>query len=170
MSLTSLALVILICLIGGGIALFADNLGRNLGKKRLRLGRLRPRKTAQVFTFLAGAVIPLLSIAAVMWLSQDVRKWFAEGPAVVDERNQLLKDVGDLRTQRTSLEKQRETQLAEIEKGTKLLADLRKRLKDSDAKLAASQAKVQYLSAKAAVLTRRAASLESKAVLLGRQV
>src|SRR5688572_7034349 len=149
MSLTSFALVILICLIGGGIALFADNLGRNLGKKRLKRRGLRPRKAAELFTFLAGVVIPLLSIGAVMWLSADVRKWFAEGPAVVDERNQLLKDVGDLKTQRTALEKQRETQLAEIEKGTKLLTELRKRLKDSDTKLATSQARVQELSAKA---------------------
>lgn len=170
MSLTSFALVILICLIGGGIALFADNLGRNLGKKRLKLGRLRPRKTAQLFTFLAGFVIPLLSIAAVMWLSADVRKWFAEGPAVVDERNQLLKDVGDLRTQSSALEKQRETQLAEIEKGTRLLTDLRKRLKDSEVKLAASQARVQDLTAKAAALIRRSAALESKAALLSSQV
>lgn len=170
MSFTSFALVILICLIGGGIALFADNLGRTLGKKRLKLGRLRPRKTAQLFTFMAGAVIPLLSIAAVMYLSADVRKWFAEGPAVVDERNQLLKDVGDLRTQRTALEKQRETQLAEIAKGTKLLTDLRKRLKDSEGRLAASQAKVQELSARAVNLTRRAAALESKAAALSAQV
>lgn len=170
MSLTSLALVILICLIGGGIALLADNLGRTLGKKRLTMLRLRPRRTAQVMTFMAGAVIPLLSIGAVMWLSQDVRKWFSEGPAVVDERNQLLKDVGDLKTQRASLEKQRETQLAEIEKGTKLLANLRQRLKESEGKLAASEAKVKELSAETASLVRRASLLESKASMLASKV
>jgi uncharacterized protein (DUF3084 family) len=162
--------LILVCLVGGGIAVFADNLGRTLGKKRLSLMKLRPRKTAQVITFMAGAIIPLLTVGAVMWTSRDVRRWFAEGPGVIDERDRLLSDVGGLRSQRAQLEKLRQEQLEEIKRGSAQLAALERQLADSKKRYAESQAKVASLTGRVASLSRQAQALTARAKKLTEDV
>src|SRR5215216_132696 len=96
MDVFGVGFLLLACLVGGLIAVFADNLGRTLGKKRLTFMKMRPRRTAQVFTFAAGALIPLMTAAAIMWSSEGVRRWFIEGPGVIVQRDQLRRDVNKL--------------------------------------------------------------------------
>lgn len=98
MDLTSFAFIaIIVLVVGPVIAYTADNLGRTLGKKRLRLGRLRPRHTATLFTVLAGAVIPLITVLIVAAVSADVRKWIAEGRQAIQQRDEALQQRNEAR-------------------------------------------------------------------------
>jgi uncharacterized protein (DUF3084 family) len=81
--LVTIGFLALIALVSGGIAYFADWLGRKLGKKRLRLGRLRPRHTAALGVVSSGILISLFTIGLVYALSSDVRQWIREGPAAI---------------------------------------------------------------------------------------
>ena len=167
MNVFGFGFLILVSLIGGLIAIFADNLGRTLGKKRLSLMKLRPRKTAQVITFVAGAVIPLLSIGAVMWLSEGVRRWFVEGPRVIDERDRALGDIKRLSLEinqnenrikdqtRNITQKERELgsvgeRLAKAQETLKnysdQIASLTSQVKRASARLASLQGQVQRLT------------------------
>src|SRR5690349_6355086 len=97
MDVFGIGFVLVICVLSGIVAVVADNLGRTLGKKRLsvksRFIKLRPRRTAQLFTFGAGVIIPLLTLVSVMLLSADVRQWFAEGPDLIRQRDVLTEEV-----------------------------------------------------------------------------
>ncbi len=83
MDLTSSWVLLLVVVLGGVIALYADRLGRNLGKKRLKLGSLRPRKTAEIIVFAAGMLTPFIAILAIMAISAEARQWIARGYGAV---------------------------------------------------------------------------------------
>ena len=55
----------MLALMGGVIGLLADVVGKKLGKKRLSIGGLRPKHTAQLGTFLLGFVISMVTQLAV---------------------------------------------------------------------------------------------------------
>jgi uncharacterized protein (DUF3084 family) len=85
MDRTSLLFLILVIVLGGFIALYADRFGRELGKKRLRLAGLRPRRTAEIIVFSAGVLAPLLAILVLMAASAEARLWIAKGYRAVQE-------------------------------------------------------------------------------------
>lgn len=130
MDRTSLIFLILVVVLGGFIALYADRFGRELGKKRLRLGKLRPRRTAEIIVFTAGVFAPLLAILVLVLVSAEARHWIQRGyKAVQDARNaeearkraigqydliltksrQLESQIKDLEAQQEDIRRQSET-------------------------------------------------------------
>lgn len=177
MNVFGFGFLILASLLGGLIAVLADNLGRTLGKKRLSIMKMRPRKTAQVFTFGAGALIPLLSVGAVFILSADVRRWFAEGPRVVEERDRLSNEVKalDLARDRLDGEIQRlqasakglSTEVASLKTE---LATNQKKLVENEKLLSSSQRRVAEGQARVRALDRRIDTLDRQIELTAKQL
>ncbi|MBI1756240.1 MAG: DUF3084 domain-containing protein [Fimbriimonas ginsengisoli] len=139
MNLTSLALLFLMVGLGGLIAFLADRLGRNLGKRRLSFLGLRPRRTAELLTTLAGALIPLLTFGAILVASSEVRIWLREGPAVIAERDRLNAERRQLDAELAQRERLRREADAK-------LVGLRERLVRSNAEIEASSRKVAALA------------------------
>lgn len=84
-----LLFLILIVLVSGGIGVLADILGRKIGKRRIVFGRLRPKHTARLGTFLAGILTSTLTIVVVFAISAPVRKWIVEGTQIVNRYERL---------------------------------------------------------------------------------
>lgn len=99
MDFTSFWFLLIMVVVGGVIAVLADNLGRKLGKSRLRVGKLRPRHTAMLFTAITGAVVTLITILLVATLSAEVRQWIIDGREAVKKSQVLISQYGDLKTQ-----------------------------------------------------------------------
>lgn len=110
MDLVGIGFVLLFAVLGAIIAYGGDVLGRNIGKKRRTLWRLRPRHTAALMTAAAGFMIPILTVVVVAALSQDVRQWLTEGRRAIEERNRLLVEVGQTRDELKGLSAQRDDQ------------------------------------------------------------
>lgn len=162
MNVFGFGFLLMASLVGGLIAVFADNLGRTLGKKRLTFLKMRPRRTAQVFTFTAGALIPLLSVGAVFFLSADVRRWFAEGPQVVEERDRLSGEVKELGTTREQLNAEI-ARMQESAKGlTTQISDLRGQLSENQKRLADLTKRKAEVEARVTSLNIRIRSLDAK--------
>ena len=85
--------VIFMVVVGGAVAAAGDAIGRNLGKKRLRIGHLRPKHTAILGTFLAGMLGTLVTVALLAALSKDVRVWLLEGEKAKQELAGLKGDL-----------------------------------------------------------------------------
>ncbi|HLJ54641.1 MAG TPA: DUF3084 domain-containing protein [Chthonomonadaceae bacterium] len=79
--LSMLALV----LTGGFISYYGDLQGRKWGKKRVSWFGLRPKHTAILITSLSGAVIALLSVAAVLVVAPEVRAVVLQGERAINE-------------------------------------------------------------------------------------
>jgi len=112
--LLPIGVFILIVLASGGIAVFADWLGRKLGKKRLTVFRLRPKTTAQLGTFMSGIIISGVTILVLAAVSSDVRQWIVEGRRALAQRDQLVKEIAGVQAELKSGEQKRDVQVAQI--------------------------------------------------------
>lgn len=128
MDLVSFYFLALIVVVSGGSAYFADWLGRKLGKKRLWIGRLRPRHTAALFVILSGMLISLITITLVATVSSDVRTWLAEGRRAAAEVVSLRNEVGALKSEKTRAESINAALLATLSTRQKLLTTASKTL------------------------------------------
>lgn len=66
-------LILALLVLGGVLSTLGDRLGSRVGKARLSLFNLRPRKTAVVITALTGALISAISLGLMLLVSQRLR-------------------------------------------------------------------------------------------------
>jgi uncharacterized protein (DUF3084 family) len=74
MTTATVILILAILLLGGVIATVGDRLGTRVGKARLSLFNLRPRKTATLVTILTGTIISATTFGLLFALSGELRK------------------------------------------------------------------------------------------------
>lgn len=98
MDFTSFWFLLIMVFVGGLVAVLADNLGRKLGKSRLRVGKLRPRHTAMLFTAITGAAVTLITILLVATLSAEVRQWIIKGREAVKENQRSVEENKRIRS------------------------------------------------------------------------
>ncbi|MEP0765038.1 MAG: DUF3084 domain-containing protein [Fimbriimonadia bacterium] len=112
-------------LICGLIAYMGDALGRRMGKKRLTVFGLRPKRTAVLVTTLTGCFIFTVTLGSVITLSKEHREWVLRG----------VETVRDLETRKAEL-REKTTELrrltTELEQTTEELDNLRAAIRDAN--------------------------------------
>lgn len=101
---TSILFVSLMVILTGGMAYAGDVLGRYLGKKRITLGKMRPKHTAALITAMAGSFGALLVVLILMGVSEPVRVWILSGNQAREELISAQKDLTALKGQTKDLE------------------------------------------------------------------
>ncbi|NEQ25285.1 MAG: DUF3084 domain-containing protein, partial [Microcoleus sp. SIO2G3] len=71
-------LIVAILVLGGVIATLGDRIGTRVGKARLSLFNLRPRKTATVVTIITGSLISASTLGILFATSDSLRKGIFE--------------------------------------------------------------------------------------------
>ena len=71
--MTGWLLILAVLLLGGVLATIGDRLGSRIGKARLSLFRLRPRRTAVLITVLTGSLISALTLGLMLAVSEQLR-------------------------------------------------------------------------------------------------
>ena len=66
-------LILALLVLGGVLSTLGDRLGSRIGKARLSLFQLRPRRTAVLITVLTGSVISAMSLGLMLLVSQRLR-------------------------------------------------------------------------------------------------
>ena len=66
-------LIVALLVLGGVLSTLGDRLGSKVGKARLSLFNLRPRKTAVVITALTGSLISAISLGLMLLVSNQLR-------------------------------------------------------------------------------------------------
>ena len=66
-------LILALLVLGGVLSTLGDRLGSRVGKARLSLFNLRPRKTAVVITALTGSLISAISLGLMLLVSNQLR-------------------------------------------------------------------------------------------------
>ena len=84
-----IVLIVVLMVVGGGIAYLGDWIGFTMGKRRLSVLGLRPRHTARVFTVASGAVIVVLTFLILLWVDAGFRIAVREGANII-HRNHVL--------------------------------------------------------------------------------
>lgn len=81
-------LILALLVLGGVLATLGDRLGSSVGKARLSLFNLRPRKTAVLITVLTGSLISAVSLGLMLAVSERLRVGLFE----LDGLQQKLRD------------------------------------------------------------------------------
>ena len=71
--MTGWLLILALLALGGVLSTLGDRLGSRVGKARLSLFRMRPRRTAVVITVLTGSLISAISLGLMLLVSERLR-------------------------------------------------------------------------------------------------
>jgi|GEM_PF-2389428 len=107
-----LALIVATCF----IAYIADNIGKNLGKKRISIFGLRPRQTATLISMATSVVIMLLTVAILMLTSASLRNALLRYDTEKKAANKVQREYAQLQTEKEELLKSVRVQHEQIER------------------------------------------------------
>jgi uncharacterized protein (DUF3084 family) len=112
-------LILALLVLGGVLSTLGDRLGSKVGKARLSLFNLRPRKTAVVITALTGALISAVSLGLMLLVSERLRVGLFELDQIQERlqssRTALENSQAELRTRRAELESS-QAEVARVQK------------------------------------------------------
>ena len=104
-------LILALLVLGGVLSTLGDRLGSMVGKARLSLFNLRPRKTAVVITALTGSLISALSLGLMLLVSERLRVGLFQLDQIQDKvregRVALARSQQDLQANRLELAQNR---------------------------------------------------------------
>jgi uncharacterized protein (DUF3084 family) len=132
MTTASFVLILAVLILGGFIATVGDRIGTRVGKARLSLFKLRPRKTATLITILTGTIISASTFGILFAASEQLRTGVFE----------LEKIERRLRKSRTELEQSRREKEGvedELDRAKSDQSRAKKRLTQTNQELAQTQ-------------------------------
>ena len=98
--MTGWLLIVSLLLLGGILSTLGDRLGSRLGKARLTIFNLRPRRTAVLITILTGSLISALSLGLMLLVSRQLRVGLFElnnlQEKIKDAEKELIKRENNL--------------------------------------------------------------------------
>jgi uncharacterized protein (DUF3084 family) len=112
------ALIVATCF----IAYIADNIGKNLGKKRISIFGLRPRQTATLISMATSVVIMLLTVAILMLTSASLRNALLRYDTEKKAANKVQREYIQLQAEKEELLKSVRVQREQIELNRKRTA------------------------------------------------
>ena len=110
MTTSALVLILSILVLGGAIATLGDRIGTRVGKARLSLFNLRPKKTAVLVTILTGLMISASTLTILFATSKPLRT----GVFQVDEIQRKLRTARRELEQTVAQKQQTESELSKV--------------------------------------------------------
>ncbi|WP_421654912.1 DUF3084 domain-containing protein [Leptothermofonsia sp. ETS-13] len=125
---TGYILILAVLVLGGVIATVGDRLGTRVGKARLSLFNLRPRKTATLVTILTGTVISASTLGVLFATSEYLRKWLFEIDSLQETIRRTRRDLYQTQIQKNQAEEELAKARADRVLAQKQLAGSREQL------------------------------------------
>ena len=154
--MTGWLLILALLVLGGVLSTLGDRLGSLVGKSRLSLFNLRPRKTAVLITVMTGSLISALSLGLMLLVSQQLRVGLFE----------LDRIEHRLRESRTSLGRSQ----AELKRSHSDLLKAEKGRKQARQLLAEAERQARSLRAALGPLMQQRLALEKQRDQLNRDI
>jgi len=139
---TGLVLIAAILILGGVIATVGDRLGTRVGKARLTLFNLRPRKTATLITILTGGIIAASTLGILFAVSDNLRTGVFDLERIRRERQVAEEERDKARTEREQIERRLQTARRRQEEARKKLATINESLQAANDRQARTAAQL----------------------------
>lgn len=156
-------LLVFVVILSGALSYYGDVVGRKLGKKRLTIGKLRPRHTAAVMTALFGMIGSSIAIGTLLIISEPVRAMLFEGDQV---RLRLSNLQGDMKVLKGDLAQRQ----GELEKTQRDVKTERQNVQSERSKLAQAKKDVSSLRSLAQSLRQQAQLRKAQIETVRRQL
>ncbi|MEQ9551885.1 MAG: DUF3084 domain-containing protein [Coleofasciculus sp. G3-WIS-01] len=128
-------LIVAILLLGGVLATLGDRIGTKVGKARLSLFNLRPRKTATVVTIMTGCLISASTLGILFGLSESLREGVFQLDNILRQLRHARRDVETLNAQKQQVENELAQTRAEQAKVQQRLNELNSNFQQAQAQL-----------------------------------
>jgi uncharacterized protein (DUF3084 family) len=152
---TGLVLIAAILILGGVIATVGDRLGTRVGKARLTLFNLRPRKTATLITILTGGIIAASTLGVLFAVSDNLRTGVFDLERIRRERRIAEEDRDKAKAEREQIERRLQTARRKQEAARKRLATINEYLKSANDRQARTAAQLNQAQAQLKAIQTR---------------
>ena len=153
-----------ILILGGVIAIISDRLGKNVGKARLSLFNLRPRKTAVVVTMITGTFLSALTLTALFASSKPLRRGVFHIDEIQTELNEARKELTKTEFEKGIIEGQLARALGELNQINQSLQTTRILLEETQTQLTTLQNQLQDVKNAKAKLEKELKQVEEAKV------
>ncbi|HEY9847458.1 MAG TPA: DUF3084 domain-containing protein, partial [Candidatus Caenarcaniphilales bacterium] len=134
--------------LGGTIATVGDRLGSRVGKARLRLFNLRPRKTAVVVTAITGSTISFLTLTILFTASEQLRDGVFRIESIQKQRRQAEAELAVAQVQTNQIRGNLAAANAELTTAQRRLQRVNLSLNKAIARQNKTQAQLNQVQAK----------------------
>ncbi|MBW4517236.1 MAG: DUF3084 domain-containing protein [Timaviella obliquedivisa GSE-PSE-MK23-08B] len=152
---TGLVLIAAILILGGVIATVGDRLGTRVGKARLTLFNLRPRKTATLITILTGGIIAASTFGILFAVSDNLRTGVFDLERIRRERQVAEEERDKAKAEREQIERRLQTARRKQEAARKRLATINEFLQAANDRQARTAAQLDQAQARLATVQAR---------------
>lgn len=139
---TGYILIAAILILGGVIATVGDRIGTRVGKARLSLFNLRPKKTAVIVTIFTGGLISASTLAILLLADEGLRKGLFELEDIQRDLRNKREQLKVAESQKSQVEKKLSNAKLEQSKAQEELKSINKSLRSANAKQEATQARL----------------------------
>lgn len=143
MSTASFVLILAVLLLGGIIATVGDRIGTRVGKARLSLFKLRPRKTATLVTILTGTIISASTFGILFAASEQLRTGVFELEKIERRLRKTRNELDRVNDQKDQVEKELAKARSDQAIAKKLLAETNQLLAGTKQQLAETNESLQ---------------------------
>jgi len=169
-------LILALLILGGVLATLGDRLGSRVGKARLSLFNMRPRRTAVVITVLTGSLISALSLGLLLLVSRQLRVGLFELDSLQerlrDSRRSLAAAETERQKARATIERIEAEELTPLRRQKRQLEQERERLtldvQARDADIQRTEAELRSVRTRIQAGEKELAALEQNLLALRR--
>jgi uncharacterized protein (DUF3084 family) len=122
-------LILAIILLGGAIATVGDRIGSRVGKARLSLFNLRPKKTAVLVTILTGSVTAATTLGVMLAANKQLRDILLNSEKIIRQNRQVQKDLDEVVTQKADIQRELSVTRADLTESVRRLRNINDSLK-----------------------------------------
>ena len=159
---TGYILIVAILILGGVIATVGDRIGTKVGKARLSLFKLRPRKTAVVATIVTGIIISGSTLAILFAASEQLRTGVFQLEKIQRNLRQKRQQLEATTIQKSQIEAELARVRAEQIEAQNRQAQAQKRLTQTNQSLQAALAKQSQTQAQLSLTQRQLRQVTSQ--------
>ncbi len=138
-------LILAIILLGGAIATVGDRIGSRVGKARLSLFNLRPKKTAVLVTILTGSITAATTLGLMLAANRQLRDILFRTENIIRQNQRVQQELDQAVTQKADIQKELSLTRADLTESVRRLRNINDSLKVAQTRQKASEAKLKNL-------------------------
>jgi uncharacterized protein (DUF3084 family) len=162
-------LILVVLFLGGLIATLGDRIGTKVGKARLSLFNLRPRKTAVLVTVFTGVLISASTLGVLLLASSGFRDMLLRFDVIRSSLNQTRKDLDRAKAEIKSRSDEKDSIEAELIKSRAKSRQVQNTLDKINDSLKTALARQRDTEARRLAVERQAVILRSEIVSLNQE-
>jgi uncharacterized protein (DUF3084 family) len=143
--MTGSFLIFAIVILGGVIATVGDRIGSRVGKARLSLFNMRPKKTAVLVTILTGSITAATTLGVLLAANKELRDIIFRTESIIRQNRKVSQELDQALVQKSQIKSELSVSRADLIEAVRRLRGVNDSLRVSVQRQKVSEAKLKQL-------------------------